>query len=74
MVKIPIQNGRAGGHADGEANGCADSYLPEYIGQARQRKAVIVGAGPVGCLAAISLANNGWSVEVYEGRAGVAWF
>ncbi|KZT11222.1 FAD/NAD(P)-binding domain-containing protein [Laetiporus sulphureus 93-53] len=32
------------------------------------RKAVVVGAGPVGCLAAISLAKMGWMVEVYEGR------
>ncbi|OBZ75534.1 Kynurenine 3-monooxygenase [Grifola frondosa] len=32
------------------------------------RKVVVVGAGPVGCLAAISLAKIGWSVEIYEGR------
>ncbi|TFY57277.1 hypothetical protein EVJ58_g7118 [Rhodofomes roseus] len=32
------------------------------------RKAVVVGAGPVGCLAAISLAKMGWAVEIYEGR------
>lgn len=32
------------------------------------RKAVVVGAGPVGCLCAISLAKMGWSVEIYEGR------
>jgi kynurenine 3-monooxygenase len=37
----------------------------------RQRKAVVVGAGPVGCLAAIALANRGWAVDVYERRAGV---
>ncbi|CAL1704375.1 unnamed protein product [Somion occarium] len=35
---------------------------------ASPRKAVIIGAGPVGCLAAISLAKMGWSVEIYEGR------
>ncbi|CAK5264262.1 unnamed protein product [Mycena citricolor] len=34
----------------------------------RTRKAVIVGAGPVGCLAAICLAKRGWHVELYEGR------
>jgi kynurenine 3-monooxygenase len=34
------------------------------------RKLVIVGAGPVGCLAAISLAKMGWSVEIYETRPG----
>lgn len=33
-----------------------------------QRKAVIVGAGPVGCLTAIALAKQGWQVVVYEGR------
>ncbi|KAH9946013.1 FAD/NAD-P-binding domain-containing protein [Epithele typhae] len=32
------------------------------------RKAVVVGAGPVGCLAAMSLARQGWSVDIYEGR------
>jgi 2-polyprenyl-6-methoxyphenol hydroxylase-like FAD-dependent oxidoreductase len=34
------------------------------------RKAVVIGAGPVGCLTAISLAKMGWQVEVYEGRPG----
>ena len=34
------------------------------------RKLVIVGAGPVGCLAAMSFANMGWSVEIYEARPG----
>ncbi|GBE82002.1 FAD/NAD-P-binding domain-containing protein [Sparassis latifolia] len=32
------------------------------------RKAVVVGAGPVGCLSAIALAKMGWNVEIYEGR------
>ena len=36
------------------------------------RKAIVVGAGPVGCLAAISLAKMGWTVEIYEGRPGIA--
>ncbi|KAJ7905400.1 FAD/NAD-binding domain-containing protein [Mycena olivaceomarginata] len=34
----------------------------------RPRKAVVVGAGPVGCLAAIALARRGWQVELFEGR------
>jgi kynurenine 3-monooxygenase len=34
------------------------------------RNLVIVGAGPVGCLAAMSFANMGWSVEIYEARPG----
>lgn len=34
------------------------------------KKAVVVGAGPVGCLAALALAKRGWSVETYEGRPG----
>ncbi|EKM55546.1 uncharacterized protein PHACADRAFT_94208 [Phanerochaete carnosa HHB-10118-sp] len=35
--------------------------------EASPRKAVIVGAGPVGCLSAIALAKQGWLVEIYEG-------
>lgn len=34
------------------------------------RTAVVVGAGPVGCLSAIALAKQGWNVEIYEGRPG----
>jgi 2-polyprenyl-6-methoxyphenol hydroxylase-like FAD-dependent oxidoreductase len=34
------------------------------------RKAVVVGGGPVGCLAALALAKSGWRVELYEGREG----
>ncbi|KAF7984033.1 hypothetical protein HWV62_17549 [Athelia sp. TMB] len=33
------------------------------------RKAVVAGAGPVGCLAAMALARSGWQVDIYEGRA-----
>ncbi|KAF5365592.1 hypothetical protein D9758_003230 [Tetrapyrgos nigripes] len=36
-----------------------------------RRKAVVVGAGPVGCLAAIMLSNHGWKVELYEGRPDI---
>ncbi|KAF9053567.1 FAD/NAD-P-binding domain-containing protein [Hymenopellis radicata] len=32
------------------------------------REALIVGAGPVGCLAALALAKRGWRVSLYEGR------
>lgn len=31
---------------------------------------IVVGAGPVGCLAAISFARMGWNVDIYEARAG----
>lgn len=67
-------NGSANGHAISEASGQSDDYFSVAAGRTRQRKAVIVGAGPVGCLAAIALANRGWLVEVYEGRAGAACF
>ncbi|THH15153.1 hypothetical protein EW146_g5276 [Bondarzewia mesenterica] len=32
------------------------------------RKAVVVGAGPVGCLSAMALAKSGWQVDVFEAR------
>ncbi|CED84595.1 fad nad-binding domain-containing protein [Phaffia rhodozyma] len=32
------------------------------------KKAIVVGAGPVGCLSALSLANKGWNVIIWEGR------
>ena len=34
------------------------------------RKVVVIGAGPVGALAAIYAANRGDEVEVYELRSG----
>ncbi|KAK7063774.1 FAD/NAD(P)-binding domain-containing protein [Favolaschia claudopus] len=34
-------------------------------------KAVVVGAGPVGCLSAIALAKLGWDVVVYERRPDI---
>jgi len=36
-----------------------------------RRKAAVVGAGPVGCLAAMSLAQMGWSVDIYDARPGM---
>ncbi|KAG8954726.1 kynurenine 3-monooxygenase, mitochondrial precursor [Tulasnella sp. 424] len=36
-----------------------------------RKKAIVVGAGPVGCLAALSLANAGWIVGLYEGRPDI---
>lgn len=73
-MEIPTQNGNAIKYANGQANGRVDGHFLDGAGRVRQRKAVIVGAGPVGCLAAIALANKGWFVEVYEGRAGVVCF
>ncbi|KAG1756543.1 uncharacterized protein EDB91DRAFT_1093247 [Suillus paluster] len=32
------------------------------------RKVVVIGAGPVGCLAAIAFAKMNWQVEIYEAR------
>ncbi len=36
------------------------------------KKAVVVGAGPVGAVAAIMLARQGWSVQVLEQYSAVA--
>lgn len=40
------------------------------MAEKRARRAVVVGAGPVGCLASLSLAKMGWEVELYDGRPG----
>lgn len=34
------------------------------------RKVIVVGAGPVGCLAAMAFSKRGWHVNIYEGRPG----
>ena len=34
------------------------------------KKAIVVGAGPVGCLTALALAKRGWLVDLFEGRPG----
>jgi len=36
------------------------------------RKVVVVGAGPVGCLAALAFAKHGWSVDLFEARPGLS--
>lgn len=33
-----------------------------------QRRAIVVGAGPAGCLAAMLLVQQGWKVDLYERR------
>lgn len=33
-------------------------------------RVVVVGAGPVGCLAACMMENHGWSVDLFEARSG----
>jgi kynurenine 3-monooxygenase len=38
----------------------------------RQRKALVVGAGPVGALTALSLHRRGWDVEIWESREGMS--
>jgi kynurenine 3-monooxygenase len=37
---------------------------------AKERKTIIVGAGPVGALAGIYAAREGGQVEIYELRSG----
>ena len=40
----------------------------------KKQKVIIVGAGPVGCLAALYAASRGDEVEVYELRGGMLLF
>lgn len=44
--------------------------MASKLGLVRPRKVIVVGAGPVGCLSALSFAKQGWEVEVFEGRPG----
>lgn len=37
----------------------------------KKKKAIVVGAGPVGALAALYFSHAGWEVEVYELRGGL---
>jgi kynurenine 3-monooxygenase len=38
----------------------------------RREKVIVVGAGPVGSLAALYAANRGKDVEIYELRGGMS--
>jgi NADPH-dependent 2,4-dienoyl-CoA reductase/sulfur reductase-like enzyme len=51
-------------------NGPFSGIVPMDMNASPAPKAVVVGAGPVGCLSAIALANLGWHVTVYERRSG----
>lgn len=44
------------------------SWSSSTIAAQEPRKAVVVGAGPVGCLTALALAKRGWQVDLLEGR------
>ena len=58
--------------------GGAALYIPTTInllaGMSEKQKVIIVGAGPVGCLAALYAASRGDEVEVYELRGGMLLF
>lgn len=43
------------------------------MGEKPELKCVVVGAGPVGALAALYAAARGWQVEVYELRGGTSF-
>lgn len=46
------------------------SWSSSTIAAQESRKALVVGAGPVGCLTALALAKRGWHVDLLEGRTG----
>jgi len=43
---------------------------PGSITPQAQKKAVVIGGGPVGSLAALYFSKSGWDVEIYELRPG----
>ena len=48
-------------------------FLRERRGRMGRGKTVVVGAGPVGALAALYAANRGDDIEVYELRSGMLY-
>lgn len=48
----------------------ADKSLKMSAGTTRKQRIVVVGAGPVGTLAALYAAGRGDQVEIYEYREG----
>ena len=61
---------RSGTRATTSTLTSTSKFFPPMSNERKARKAVIVGAGPVGCLAALALAKEGWQVEIYEARPG----
>lgn len=49
---------------------CKEIVLTTKMSLLKQQRVVVVGAGPVGALAALYAASRGDDVEVYELRAG----
>jgi kynurenine 3-monooxygenase len=45
--------------------------MSEIPDNPKKQKVIVVGAGPVGCLAALYAASRGDDVEVYELRGGM---
>ena len=44
--------------------------LHRTMSTSTHRKVVVVGAGPIGCLAAMAFSKRGWRVDLYESRSG----
>jgi NADPH-dependent 2,4-dienoyl-CoA reductase/sulfur reductase-like enzyme len=63
----------SGGKEIIESPGPANASHPDMT-EATLQKTVVVGAGPVGALAALYAARRGHDVEVYELRSGTLRF
>lgn len=46
------------------------SITPIMAEKERKRKVLVIGAGPVGSLTALSLHKRGWAVEIWDTRDG----
>ncbi len=45
-------------------------HAESHTGGSKSRKAIIIGAGVVGCSTALALAEKGWEVSMVDGQAG----
>lgn len=53
-----------------QEDNCSQNFSASTVNMSTGQKVVVIGAGPVGALAALYAANRGDDVEIYELRGG----